>query len=173
VRQFGPWRSPARAGAGQHVEEQRRLQSLVTRGRLPAHRKATEAGDRPSRWVGCAKLAAGPTGAKWGQSGRWTSKSATKCNELRWSFPARRRVSSGLEPVMEERAVLPRCVGVSLAGPRHLGHRLPQLQPSHRGALELTRELPSHLSHDRSLHSLKIVFLIRCLSFGRQVHSAG
>jgi hypothetical protein len=32
VRQFGPGRSPARAGAGQHVEEQRRLQALITRG---------------------------------------------------------------------------------------------------------------------------------------------
>jgi len=25
-------------------------------------------------------------GEEWGQSGRWTSKSETKCNELRWSF---------------------------------------------------------------------------------------
>jgi hypothetical protein len=32
VRPFGPGRSPARAGAGQHVEEQRRLQALITRG---------------------------------------------------------------------------------------------------------------------------------------------
>ena len=37
---------------------------------------------------------------------------------------------------------------------------------------ELTRELPSHLSHDTSLQSLKIVFLIRCLNFGEQVQAA-
>jgi hypothetical protein len=89
VRQFGPWRSPARDGAGQHVEEQRRLQALITRGSSPALRKATEAGDRPSRWVRLFQLAFACRAG--------FLSLATKCNELRWSFPARRRVSSGLD----------------------------------------------------------------------------
>jgi hypothetical protein len=55
-----------------------------------------------------------------------------------WRSPA-----SGLDARFSITGPAP-MIGVSLAGPGHLGHRLPQLQPSYRGALEFTREPPSH-----------------------------
>jgi hypothetical protein len=57
VRQFGPGRPPARAGAGSMSRSSGGCRHKLPVARLPALRKATKAGDRPSRWVGCANLA--------------------------------------------------------------------------------------------------------------------
>lgn len=113
---LGKRRSPARAGAGQHVEEQRRLQALITRGSSTKHfekqlklatahpvGRVVRIGFRlPNRLF--------IAGAEWGQSGRWTSKSATKCNELRWGFPARRRVSSAGRTLFHYRSCPDGCI---------------------------------------------------------------